>query len=191
MSRGVKDTLPSQVGKPLRVQLQYKSFHAPAYEEQSPTVMGRLWAYDAQLEMLVLETGNTSALPPPMRRVASSAAHGSSAAPARGPSAAPGPLSGFKLISAAGVANFDVLSESEYASARSAAYNGATFAPGDALSSVPPVAPAALEARESASRRRSLEKAERTGSKDVGEMGQAVFDALSKTCVGARAWCVC
>lgn len=169
MSEPTLDTLDSLIGAKLRLTVAHKSFDAPDYGGSSDAIVGLLWAYDADLQLVVLETENKSALPQTLRRAAAAAVHApatlSTTAGAHTPQSG-GSYSGFKFVQASSVERIEVLEK------------------GDAqkLSQVTPIDAAVRSAREAHAVRKSIEKAERTGS-DVSELGQAVFDALSKTCV--------
>ncbi|WFC94471.1 hypothetical protein MBRA1_001101 [Malassezia brasiliensis] len=160
-----RDLLQSSVGKPLRLIVSYDSFSAPNYEAHESTVVGRLWAYDQSLDVVVLETGMTGALPPALRRAAASASY-----EAQGRSA-PQATTGFKLVQGARIVHVDILTDEEYASSHS----------NHTLSTVANVPVAAMEARDSAATKRSMERAQQIGPEEAGELGQAIFDALSKT----------
>lgn len=164
-----RELLQSSVGKPLRIGVTYKSFDAPSYDAQDDAVVGRLWAYDQALDMVVLETGRAGALPASLRRAAASAAYD---APNAGRGAAPA-TTGFKLVQGRCIARVDILSDEEYAASHGT----------HGLSTVASVPVAAMEARDAAATKRSLERAQQIGPKEAGELGQGIFDALSKTYV--------
>lgn len=162
-----RDLLQSSMGKPLRLIVSYDSFSAPNYDAHESTVVGRLWAYDQGLDVVVLETGTTGALPPTLRRAAASASY-----EAQGRSA-PHATTGFKLVQGARIVHVDIVTDEEYASSHS----------NRALSTVANVPIAAMEARDAAATKRSMERAQQIGPEEAGELGQAIFDALSKTYV--------
>lgn len=162
------DSLASLSGAQLRLTVGHRSFGAPDYGAQTDTIEGRLWAYDAALQLVVLETDNTSALAPQLRRAAAAAVYApttlSTTAGAHTPAQNGGKYTGFKLVHAGTVKRYEVLAHGS----------------ADALSRTVPVDAAVRSAREASAVRRSAEKAERTGD-DVSDLGQAVFDALNKT----------
>lgn len=177
MSRGAapegtstRDLLQSSVSKPLRLTVSYGSFSAPNYEGHAETVVGRLWAYDATLDMAVLETGSAPPLAPMLRRSAAAAVYD-----AGNPRAAPGVHTGFKCVRGAYIKHADVLSDEELASA----FPHVPVQP----SVVVPVPVAAMEARDEAASKKCAMRASQLGPAAAGELGQTVFDALSKTCV--------
>lgn len=162
-----RDLLQSSVGKPLRLIVSYDSFSAPNYDAHESTAVGRLWAYDQGLDVVVLENGKTGALPAALRRAAASASYD-----VQGRSA-PHATTGFKLVQGARIVHVDILTDEEYASSHS----------NRTLSTVANVPVAAMEARDAAATKRSMERAQQIGPEEAGELGQAIFDALSKTYV--------
>lgn len=163
------------MGKPLCLRVSYQSFSAPAYEAREDTVVGRLWAYDQGLDVVVLETGNTGALPAKLRRAVASTSYD-----VKGRGAAQ-TTTGFKLVQGGCISQVDILSDEEYA-----AKHG-----NHALSSVANVPVAAMEARDEAAKKRCSERAHQIGPKEAGELGQAIFDALSKTYVSCSSRLPC
>ncbi|WFD33672.1 hypothetical protein MCUN1_000485 [Malassezia cuniculi] len=167
MSEPTLETLDSFAGAQLRLTVAHSSFEAPEYGAQTETIVGRLWAYEPSQQLVVLETENKSALPQMMQRAAAAAVYApatlSTTAGAHTPKNG-GSYTGFKIVHASSIKNIALVEK------------------GDAqkLSRVVAVDPAARTAREAYAVRKSMEKAERTGA-DVSELGQAVFDALSKT----------
>lgn len=194
MTRGSAETAPhalklealgQYVGKQLRLGVRQASFVAPDYAGAIDFVEGRLWAYDAASDTVVLETGNVNALPPYMRRVAASAVYDVEGANASRPAqASSGVATGFKLLKGSNISHIEQLSESDAEATRRAA-SGSTFAAPSELAPAYEVPSNVVEAREAAAVKRSLDKAQRTGSKEVSDTGQTIFDALSKTYVTA------
>ncbi|WFD30176.1 hypothetical protein MSPP1_001193 [Malassezia sp. CBS 17886] len=175
----MRDLLQFGLGQPLRVHATHRSFTAPAYAAAAETIVGRLWAYDAALDLVVLETGNTSALPAGMQRAAAAFVHEQVGGPAAAQtSAASGALAGFKMVRGVAIASVEALSEEAYAAAQAA---DATYQPHTALSSVAPVPVESMEARGAAAVKKSSERAQQLGPKSVTDEGQRIFDALSKT----------
>lgn len=162
-----RDLLQSSVGKPLRLSVSYKSFTAPNYGAHDEIVQGRLWAYDHGLDVVVLETGSAGALPGPLRRAAASAAYSTQQRHSHQAT------TGFKLVQGAHIAQVVILEEDEYA-----AKHG-----NHVLSMIANVPVAAMEARDAAATKKCMERAQQIGPQEAGELGQAIFDALSKTYV--------
>ncbi|WFC97683.1 hypothetical protein MYAM1_000402 [Malassezia yamatoensis] len=158
-------TLQSCVGKPVKVRVSYNSFQAPEYGKATQHISGRVWAYDEKLDLVVLETASQGEVPSALRRAAAGAAcnvHSRNASLKR---------SGFKVLRGSLIEHADEVDDNR---SRSNLIN----AP---LSRVNRVSHSAMDIRETAGTKRSLERAQQIGPKEAGDAGQAVFDALSKT----------
>lgn len=160
----VAEALASHVGAPVRLDVSYESFEAPAYDRAVSSVTGRLWTYDAEAGMAVVETGDAAALPPALSRAAAAAVYGT---PASARTGAAAKTTGFKLVSVRSITAVHVLSEDAY----------------DPLSEVGSIADDVLDARNAAAAKKGTERAHQIGPREAGAVGQAVFDALSKTYV--------
>ncbi|WFD05450.1 hypothetical protein MVES1_000780 [Malassezia vespertilionis] len=167
-SAAPQDVLLSSVGKPLRLHVPYKSFDPPAYGAASETVVGRLWTYDAGVDLVVLETGAAPDLPTALHRAPAAIVYNSPYGRVNSTT------SGFKLIRGTQIAGVEFLTEEEY-------HVHTNYV--SELCTIPPVSLAAMEVRDAASVQKSLERILRIGPKAAGEVGQTVFDALSKTYV--------
>lgn len=149
--------------------MSYPSFQAPQYAERVQSLTGRLWLYDAAREMVVLETGAQAPLPAELKHtVASSVYEGG--APTR---AGAGTVTGFKLVRVPTIVLAEVVPD-DAASAHDVPAQ---------LTHVPQVPSDAIEAREMAAARKCTERAAQLGPAEAGELGQSVFDSLSKTYV--------
>lgn len=165
MSRtdSIRETLQSNVSAIVQLTVSYPSFHAPDYEVRTESLVSRLWAYDAASNMVVLETGHTSALAPSLRRAAASAVCETSSRA----SANSGNLAGFKMLRASSIQRIDVLQDDKSIP----------------LTTVNPVPVAAIEARDATARKKCQERVAQLAPSSVSDVGQAVFDAVNKTYV--------
>lgn len=165
MSRtdSIHGTLQSNVSALVQLTVSYPSFRAPDYAVPTESLVGRLWAYDAASNMVVLETGHTNAMAPYMRRAVASAVCDTSTRA----SANSGTMSGFKMVRASRIQRVDVLQDDKSIP----------------LTTASPVPAAAIEARDAAARKKCQERVAQLAPSSVSDVGQAVFDAVNKTYV--------
>ena len=165
MSRtdAIHETLQSNVSAIVQLTVSYPSFHAPEYAVPTESLVSRLWAYDAASNVVVIETGHTSALAPSMRRAAASAVCETSPRVLSNS----GALAGFKMVRASKIQRVDVLQDDQSIP----------------LTTVHPVPVAAIEARDAAAKKKCQERVAQLAPSNVSDVGQVVFDAVNKTYV--------
>ena len=143
-------------------------------DKQPRTLSGKLWAYDPSLGVVGLECEPTS-LPSHLSSAPAAAASVAQASQtSRNRFAQPTAAVGFTIVKVAEIKKIEFEKPS-------GPVNGAASA--EQLKSLTPIHPVSLKAaqlREADAVKQSLTKVARTG-KDVSQLGQQVFDALSKT----------
>lgn len=169
----VQNALQTNISMPVQLTVTYPSFQAPDYSTGTDSVVGRIWAFDTVSNLVVLETGNSSALPPAMRRAAASAVY--EAGSTRGPSS--GLVTGFKIVRASSIKQLKVLNEAQYEKLMPHGPSQLTH-----ISAVPV---AAMEVREAASTKKCQERSMQLAPSEASDIGQIVFDAVNKTYVTA------
>ncbi|WFD26926.1 hypothetical protein MNAN1_001915 [Malassezia nana] len=163
----VRDVLQSSRSKIVRLDVSYPSFQAPQYAERVQSITGRLWLYDAAREMVVLETGAQAPLPAELKNTAASSAYEGGAQTRAGA----GTVSGFKFVRVPTIVLAEVVPDDA----------ASTHGVPAQLTHVPQVPSDAMEAREAVTARKCRERAAQLGPPEAGELGQSVFDSLSKT----------
>ncbi len=143
-------------------------------EKQTRTLSGKLWAYDPTLGVVGLEC-EPSALPPHLSSApAAAAAVAQASQTSRNRFAQPIAAAGFTIVKVSEIKNIEFQQPSD-------ATNGAkSKSLADSLTPIHPVSLKAAQLREADAVKQSLTKVARTG-KDVSQLGQQIFDALSKT----------
>ncbi|TKY86739.1 hypothetical protein EX895_004379 [Sporisorium graminicola] len=146
-------------------------------DKQSRTISGKLWAYDPILGVVGLEC-EPSALPSHLSMAPAAAASVAQASQtSRNRYAQPTNAVGFTIVKVSEIKKIEFEQPSE-------STNGATAAgsksQADDLTPIYPVSLKAAQLREADAVKQSLTKVARTG-KDVSQLGQQIFDALSKT----------
>ncbi|KAJ9478355.1 AD domain-containing protein [Pseudozyma hubeiensis] len=146
-------------------------------DKQTRALSGKLWAYDPTLGVVGLEC-EASPLPPHLLSAPAAAASVAQASQtSRNRFAQPTNAVGFTIVKVSEIKNI------EFSQQTSDSANGAASAAKsqvDALTQIYPVSLKAAQLREADAVRQSLTKIARTG-KDVSQLGQQIFDALSKT----------
>ncbi|PWZ00683.1 hypothetical protein BCV70DRAFT_237030 [Testicularia cyperi] len=141
-------------------------------------VSGKLWAYDPSLGVVGLECPSESLNSTLSAAPAAAASVAQASQAARNPSSRAREAVGFKLVKVSEVKKIEFVASSASHPDKSNGSNATSLA--DSLTPIHPVSLKAAQMREMDAVKRSLTKVARTG-KDVSEMGQLVFDALSKT----------
>lgn len=165
-----REWLQEQQGRVVKLTMRTPAFSVSSASDEA-VVVGRVWAFDASRDVVVLETGLAPPLPPSMRRTLASAVYEGHAG--RAPSN--GSVTGFKLVRASLIAQAAALPDD--AVGKEAPDVRAS------LTDIAPVPPEMLATREAAALRKCEERAQQLGPDGVSAEGQAVFDALNKTYV--------
>ena len=150
-------------------------------DKNDRVISGKLWAYDQSIGSIALET-QPKPLEPFLASSPASAAASQLSSRSRN-IASNTSTTGFKIIKTSEVKKVEFSSASQAASSSSTAANGSSVSQA-ATSSITPlhaVSLPAAQAREANAVKQSRVKASKMGGKDVSELGQLVFDALSKT----------
>lgn len=143
-------------------------------DKQTRTLSGKLWAYDPSLGVVGLECESTG-LPPHLSSAPAAAASVAQASQtSRNKFAQPIAAVGFTIVKVSEIKKIG-LHQSTQASNGTSSRSGA-----DSLTPIHPVSLKAAQSREADAVKQSLTKVARTG-KDVSQLGQQIFDALSKT----------
>lgn len=143
-------------------------------EKQTRTLSGKLWAYDPSLGIVGLECEST-ALPPHLSSAPAAAASVAQASQtSRNRFAQPSAAVGFTIVKVSEIKKI------EFQHASDAANGTAIRSQADSLTPIHPVSLKAAQLKEADAVKQSLTKVARTG-KDVSQLGQQIFDALSKT----------
>ncbi|CDR88639.1 uncharacterized protein SPSC_05243 [Sporisorium scitamineum] len=144
-------------------------------DKQTRTISGKLWAYDPILGIVGLEC-EPSALPSHLSSAPAAAASVAQASQtSRNRFAQPTNAVGFTIVKVSEIKKI------EFEATEST--NGTAAASKSLVDSLTPIHPVSLKAaqlREADAVKQSLTKVARTG-KDVSQLGQQIFDALSKT----------
>lgn len=143
-------------------------------DKQPRTFSGKLWAYDPSLGVVGLEC-EPIPLPPHLSSApAAAAAVAQASQTSRNRFAQPSSAVGFTIVKVSEIKKIEFQQTSN-------ATNGADAkTQADSLTTIYPVSLKAAQAREADAVKQSLTKIARTG-KDVSQLGQQIFDALSKT----------
>lgn len=146
-------------------------------DKQPRHLSGKLWAYDPSLGVVGLEC-EASSLPPHLASAPAAAASVAQASQtSRNRFAQPTSAVGFTIVKVSEIKRI------EFTQQLSESANGAASgikSQAESLTQVYPVSLKAAQAREADAVKQSLTKVARTG-KDVSQLGQQIFDALSKT----------
>ncbi|KAJ1027482.1 hypothetical protein NDA18_003488 [Ustilago nuda] len=143
-------------------------------DKQTRTLSGKLWAYDPSLGVVGLEC-ESMGLPPHLSSAPAAAASVAQASQtSRNKFAQPIAAVGFTIVKVSEIKKIG-LHQSTQASNGTSSRSGA-----DSLTPIHPVSLKAAQSREADALKQSLSKVARTG-KDVSQLGQQIFDALSKT----------
>lgn len=142
-------------------------------DKQSRIISGKLWAYDPILGVVGLEC-EPSALPSHLSSAPAAAASVAQASQtSRNRFAQPTNAVGFTIVKVSEIKKIEFEATEPT--------NGAAAAPlADSLTPMHPISLKAAQLREADAVKQSLTKVARTG-KDVSQLGQQIFDALSKT----------
>ena len=143
-------------------------------DKQPRTLSGKLWAYDPSLGVVGLEC-EPIPLPPHLSSApAAAAAVAQASQTSRNRFAQPSSAVGFTIVKVSEIKKIEFQQSSDAA-------NGADpKTQADSLTPIYPVSLKAAQAREAEAVKQSLTKIARTG-KDVSQLCQQIFDALSKT----------
>ncbi|SNX83313.1 uncharacterized protein MEPE_02020 [Melanopsichium pennsylvanicum] len=143
-------------------------------EKQTRTLSGKLWAYDPTLGIVGLECESKS-LPAHLSSAPAAAASVTQAGQtSRNRFAQPSAAVGFTIVKVSEIKKIEFQQLPQITSAI------ASKSLADSLTPVHPVSLRAAQLREADAVKQSLTKLARTG-RDVSQLGQHVFDALSKT----------
>ena len=143
-------------------------------DKQTRTLSGKLWAYDPSLGVVGLECEST-ALPSHLASAPAAAASVAQASQtSRNRFAQPTAAAGFTIVKVSEIKKIEFEKSSE------AANGAASKSMADSLTPIHPVSLKAAQLKEADAVKQSLTKVARTG-KDVSQLGQQIFDALSKT----------
>ncbi|KIS70412.1 uncharacterized protein UMAG_11685 [Mycosarcoma maydis] len=146
-------------------------------DKQTRTLSGKLWAYDPTLGVVGLEC-EASPLPSHLSSAPAAAASVAQASQtSRNRFAQPTNTVGFAIVKVSEINKIE-FAQQPSGSADSAA--ATTKSQADSLTQIYPVSLKAAQSREADAIKQSLTKVARTG-KDVSQLGQQIFDALSKT----------
>lgn len=143
-------------------------------DKQTRTISGKLWAYDPSLGVVGLECEPKS-LPNHLSSAPAAAASVAQASQtSRNRFAQPTAAVGFTIVKVSEIKKIEFQHSSD-------SVNGAASKSlADSLTPIHPVSLKAAQLREADAVKQSLTKVARTG-KDVSQLGQQIFDALSKT----------
>ncbi|KAI3493248.1 hypothetical protein L1887_42088 [Cichorium endivia] len=145
-------------------------------DKQSQTLSGKLWAYDPSLGVVGLECEPTT-LPSHLQSAPAAAASVAQASQtSRNRFAQASAAVGFTIVKVSEIKKIEFRHSTDAA-------NGAA-SQAQSLTPIHPVSLKAAQLREADAVKQSLTKVARTG-KDVSQLGQQVFDALSKTLVSS------
>ncbi|CBQ71798.1 conserved hypothetical protein [Sporisorium reilianum SRZ2] len=145
-------------------------------DKQSRTISGKLWAYDPILGVVGLEC-EPSVLPSHLSAAPAAAASVAQASQtSRNRFAQPTNAVGFTIVKVSEINKI----EFEAAESTNGAAAAASKSQADSLTPIHPVSLKTAQLREADAVKQSLTKVARTG-KDVSQLGQQIFDALSKT----------
>ncbi|SPO23060.1 uncharacterized protein UTRI_01738 [Ustilago trichophora] len=143
-------------------------------DRQTRTLSGKLWAYDPSLGVVGLECEPVP-LPSHLSSAPAAAASVAQASQtSRNRFAQPTAAAGFTIVKVSEIKKIEFQPSSEPAN------GAASKSQTDTLTPIHPVSLKAAQLREADAVKQSLTKVARTG-KDVSQLGQQVFDALSKT----------
>ncbi|KAJ1028711.1 hypothetical protein NDA16_001877 [Ustilago loliicola] len=143
-------------------------------DKQTRTLSGKLWAYDPTLGVVGLEC-ESKALPSHLSSAPAAAASVAQASQtSRNRFAQPTAAVGFTIVKVSEIKKI------EFHQSPDASNGAGSKLQADSLTSIHPVSLKAAQLREADAVKQSLTKVARTG-KDVSQLGQQVFDALSKT----------
>lgn len=143
-------------------------------DKQTRTLSGKLWAYDPSLGVVGLEC-EAKPLPPHLSSAPASAASVAQASQtSRNRFAQPTATVGFTIVKVSEIKKI------EFHQSTDASNGTAPKSQADSLTPIHPVSLKTAQLREADAVKQSLTKVARTG-KDVSQLGQQIFDALSKT----------
>ncbi|EPQ26474.1 uncharacterized protein PFL1_05796 [Pseudozyma flocculosa PF-1] len=160
----------------------------PAGSRPARQLTGKLWAYDPSLGAVALETS-----PEPLPTLLASAPAAAAAAlhatrNRSSPNTSAPASTGFKIVKISEIKKVEFIPSPQQQQQQQQPNSSSTQSdaaprpdPTQGLTPTHPVSLAVAQAREAHAVKQSLTKAAKLGGKEVSEIGQLVFDALSKT----------